>query len=175
MKMLTHAIGIVQQARDDVFFVTTGAGLSPSDKDCLEDKGRLIELGFLSPEDYAAVLPAMDLFVFPFANKSINTCRWPNKIGDYMAAGVPTVSNNTGDIIDLFNEHKIGLMAKDTPSDFAEKILAILADEKQALLLGANARKTAESILDWAILAKKLENCFIDLLVKTEKDQPSIY
>ena len=81
-----------------------------------------------------------------------------------MAAGRPTVSNRTGDLIALFKKNKIGLLASDEPSDVAEKVIQILSDKQLADEMGGTARQTAEKYYDWGILARKLERCFKEVL-----------
>ena len=53
------------------------------------------------PFPYAALpryLCVADIFLMPYANKISNVGRWPNKIGDYMCIGRPTVSNPVGEV-----------------------------------------------------------------------------
>ncbi len=164
--LFLRSINIILKERKDVILVTTGAMLRHRDRQALNQSERIIELGFLPYEKYAKFLPSVDVFLFPYTNRSLNTGRWPNKIGDYMAAGRPVVSNPTGDIRDLFEKHQIGLLADERPEDMAQKVIRILSNEQLAFKLGQNSRKTAENYYDWKILTKRLEKCFLDL-VKT--------
>lgn len=164
VSLLMRAIYVIQRAKRDVLLITTGAMLDEQLKARLYDPERVIEFGFLPYEQYAKLLPAVDVFMFPFADKTINKGRWPNKIGDYMAAGRPTISNRTGDIVELFKEHNIGLLASDDPEDFAAKTINILTDEDLSLRVGRNARKAAEKYYDWSLLTRKLESCFIQVI-----------
>ena len=162
--LFLRTIYSIQQARSDVLLVTTGRMFDSKIKGAFYDSSRVIEFGFLPYEKYTTLLPAVDVFLFPFANKSINRCRWPNKIGDYMAAGRPTVSNRTGELIDVLEKYWIGLLASDDPEDFAAKTLDILANEEQCSIMGKKARQTAERHFAWSLMAKKLETCFSDIL-----------
>lgn len=160
--LFLNAIYLIQEQRQDVLLVTTGSVYGDQIKRRLYDPRRVIEFGFLPYEKYAALLPAVDAFIFPFANSSLNRGRWPNKMGDYMAAGRPTISNRTGDLIALFEKHHIGLLASDSPQDLAQKTLKLLTNEQLMLELGYNARATAETHFDWKILSKRLETCLIE-------------
>jgi len=166
--LFLRTIYLIQQARRDVLLVTTGATFGNEFKRTAYDADRVIEFGFMPYEKYAALLPAVDVFLFPFANKTVNKGRWPNKIGDYMAAGRPTVSNSTGDIVELFKEHSIGLLASDDPEDFAAKTLELLANQKLSSEIEMRARQTAERHYDWRLLSKKLEACFIEVRKRHE-------
>ena len=77
-----------------------------------------------------------------------------------MAAGRPTVTNATGDMIELFNRHHIGLLAEDKPDDMAKKTIDLIKNERKMCELGKNARLTAEKFYDWEILSSKLEKGF---------------
>jgi glycosyltransferase involved in cell wall biosynthesis len=167
--LFMNAIYRIQKQRQDVLLVTTGSIYGEKIKRRMYDPQRVIEFGFLPYKRYAALLPAVDVFIFPFANSSLNRGRWPNKIGDYMAAGRPTISNRTGDMIELFEKHHIGLLASDSPQDFAQKTLKLLTNEKLMFKMGRNARTTAETHFDWKILSKKLEDCFIKAAMDAEQ------
>jgi len=160
--LFVSAVSHIQKASNDVLIITTGETLTNELKAGVHDPKRIVEFGFLPYEKYMALLPLVDVFLFPFPNKTANKGRWPNKIGDYMAAGRPTVSNRTGDIIDLFEKHEIGLLASDYPEDLAAKTLTILDDDQMALRMGRNAKLTAERYYDWRILSKKLEICLLE-------------
>jgi len=165
--LFLQTVSKIQKARADVLLITTGSRLSAEQKRQLEDPARIVEFGFLPYSNYAALLPAADLFIFPFSNRPLNVGRWPNKIGDYMAAGRPTVSNRTGDLVELFHTHRIGLLADDNPQDFARKALQMLSDDDLCAELGINARKTAEGHYDWSILTKRLENCLVEAIAES--------
>lgn len=81
-----------------------------------------------------------------------------------MAAGRPTVSNRTGDLINLFEKHKIGFLASDNPDDLAAKTLHLLDHVDLCSEMGHNARQTAEKYYDWVLLANRLEGCFNDVI-----------
>ena len=55
-----------------------------------------------------------------------------------MAAGRPTVSNRTGDLVDLFEQHQIGFLASDDPEDITRKVLQLISDEELMAKLKGN-------------------------------------
>jgi glycosyltransferase involved in cell wall biosynthesis len=153
----------IQKMEKNVILITTGERFGQKLQGKIYDNDRILEFGFLPYEKYTSLLPAADLFLFPFAKSELNEGRWPNKIGDYMAAGRPTISNPTGDIVDLFKKHKIGVLAPEKPYIFASDVVALLKNEELLIDLGHRARSTAEQFYDWKIMAKKLERIFIDV------------
>ncbi len=121
-------------------------------------------MGFVPYEEFIQILAGTDVFVIPLPQQSLNSrARWPNKIGDYMAAGRPTVVNAIGDVERLIREDNIGLLAKPDMSDFAEKIILLLKNPDLAQSLGHNARKAAEEKYSWTIMAQKLEEFLLNI------------
>ncbi len=124
--------------------------------------------GFLPIEELPWYLGCADLFLLPFPNKVYNVGRWPNKIGEYMSLGRPTVSNPVGDIRSLFETHQVGLLADWDPESFAGKIQELLDDHTLATQLGVNARKAALEVFDWRLLVKKLEDYYFEVLARKD-------
>lgn len=121
-------------------------------------------VGYVSFDDLPWYLGCADIFLLPMADLPHNRGRWPNKVGEYMSLGRPTVANPVGDITTLFETHQIGLLAKWDPNDFADKIITLLNQTEFSAELGRNARCTAENEYDWRILVEKLENFYIRIL-----------
>ena len=80
-----------------------------------------------------------------------------------MAAGRPTVSSPTGDMVGLFRGHKTGLLATENPLDFAAKTFTLLNNDDLLTAIGRQARHVAEKYYDWKLLAKKLKRCFAEV------------
>ena len=114
------------------------------------------------------VLPAADIFLLPYPNKIVNVGRWPNKIGDYMAVGRPTVANPVGELIDLFAKYQIGRLADETPEAMAEAALALLANPQEAERIGLQARRIAETDLNWTSQIARLEAWYRDIIQKRQ-------
>jgi len=130
----------------------------------------LILTGFVSYELLPWYMGCANLFVLPFPEKTYNIGRWPNKIGDYISLGRPTVTNPVGDLKPLFEEHEIGLLSRWDPIDFSEKVISIIENPNLAKKLGQNARQVALDIYDWEFLADKLESFYYRLLNEKGKN-----
>lgn len=120
--------------------------------------------GFLSFEDLPWHLGCADLFLLPMEDKPYNRGRWPNKMGEYMSLGRPTISNPVGDIKKLFERKEVGLLADWAPEDFAEKILQLLRDQNLAMRCGEVARQVAVKEYSWSKLAGEVEKFYYDIL-----------
>lgn len=120
--------------------------------------------GFLPFEELPFYLGCCDILLLPFSETLYNLGRWPNKVGDYMAAGRPVVTNPTGEIKEVFKGDKLGLTCRYTPEGFAENILFLLSNEKTAAGLGRAARRWAEENLDWDKKIVSLEDFYLKIL-----------
>lgn len=125
---------------------------------------QLIPLGMLDLEARVAVMACADVLLLPYTNRSVNRFRYPNKLGDYLAAGRPIVTNLTGDLGRLVADERVGLIAEDTPESFASAVKRLFDDESLRDELGRRGRELAESKLDWGFLAAGLERFYNETL-----------
>mgnify|MGYP001558243720 FL=1 len=102
--------------------------------------------------------------VLPYTNREINTNRYPNKIGDYLASGRPIVTNPTGDLARLFNDYHIGAVASESPVGFSRVIMRLLKDTKKRRLMGRAARRLAEGEFSWRRSAESLCTFYVSIL-----------
>ncbi len=80
----------------------------------------------------------------------------PNKLFDYIHAGVPVLSSQLIEIKNIINEYEIGdLIDNHDPKHIAEKINSILIDEPKLQLWKKNT-KIAASKLNWEIEEQQL-------------------
>jgi len=124
----------------------------------------IIQTGWCSREELPWYLSAADAFLLPMKDNSVNQARWPNKIGEYMAAGRPTVSTKVGDVAELIEEEKIGLVSEINPEDFSTKIMLILKNKELSERMGENARKVAEKKFAIDIQGMKIKHFYEALL-----------
>jgi glycosyltransferase involved in cell wall biosynthesis len=127
---------------------------------------QVISLGMLDLDTRIQVMACADVLLLPYTNRSVNRFRYPNKLGDYLAAGRPIVTNSTGDLGRLVADERVGLIAEDTPESFAHAIKRLFDDEDLRDELGQRGRELAESKLDWGFLAAGLEGFYEDTLAR---------
>lgn len=66
----------------------------------------------------------------------------------------------------LFSEHEVGLLADETPEDFARKIICLTENPELCQKLGTNARRLAETELSWERVTDWLEACYRETLAR---------
>ena len=120
--------------------------------------------GRVDYDELADHLAAADVFLMPFSDTVSNRGRWPNKIGDYMCVGRPTVSNPVGEVQRLFRQHEIGVLADPTPDAMAQAALDLIDNPGRAAAMGRHAREIAESEFRWDRLVEGLERWYQQVL-----------
>jgi glycosyltransferase involved in cell wall biosynthesis len=129
----------------------------------IEDKVILAGIQpYVALPDYFA---ACDVLAMPLRDTLFNRARWPNKTGDYLAAGRPIVSNPVGDVRSIFERHPVGLLAApDDPTAFGTQLERLFADPALATRLGLEARRLAEGELSWERLTDDLVDFYLTTL-----------
>ena len=123
------------------------------------------ETGIVPFEKLSLYLACADVLLLPYTDKICNIGRGPIKLGDYMAAGRPIVTQPVGDLRTLFREEDpIGLLAGDAPEEFAKGICEMLSDPDRAERYGRNARRLAEEKFSWERMTENLEAYYRQIL-----------
>ncbi len=166
--LVFEAIRRVVRQHPDVLLVMSGHR-GPS----LEHQARRLGLeanfrhvGYLPADALPGVLGCADVFALPLADSPANRGRWPHKMGDYLAAGRPTVANPVGEIGRLFASDAVGLTAGFDPDDFADKLCRLKRDPALRTTLGATARRVAVDRFAWPVIVDRLEACYAATLAR---------
>jgi glycosyltransferase involved in cell wall biosynthesis len=129
--------------------------------------GRLWQTGWVP--DVTNYLGSADLMCMPMKDSAANRGRFPNKVLDYLAAGRPIVASAVGDVEPLVRDYEVGLLASD--EGFASAIHGLLTNDRLREDLGRMARRTAETVFDWAPLIDKLVDFYYRLLRSPHEGQ----
>lgn len=97
-KTFIEALNILYKKRDDFLFVITGRPIPDCIKRNLKIGGYFREVGFVPYKDYGCLLSSANYFVVLQEDNNKNRGRWPNCIGDYLAAGRPIICNRVGEV-----------------------------------------------------------------------------
>ena len=120
--------------------------------------------GFLELEELPWHLACADVFLLPYPKTNYNRGRWPNKLGDYISLGRPLVSNPTGEVRQVVEEHAIGLLAEWDVDQFAANVIRLLEDRELASQMGQRARALAETVYDWRVLVGHVEKFYLEII-----------
>jgi glycosyltransferase involved in cell wall biosynthesis len=156
--LIAEAFVIVARQDPQALLVFTG-GRFPELEARLAEEGfadRVRVMNLVPYEQYGEMLACADVLLLPYTNRPINLARYPHKLGDYIAAGRPVVTNPTGDVGPLMKAEGIGLAVDETPEAFADAILRLFSDPDLRARCGQAARRLAEERLSWRTLARSL-------------------
>ncbi|MES2275255.1 MAG: glycosyltransferase [Bacteroidota bacterium] len=111
----------------DARFVFVGRILSQRGLATLKKYTNVSVEGPKSPDELPAYLKTFSVGVIPFVNDTFTSCIYPMKINEYLAAGLPVVSTDFGDMSDFtgtvsitttkenFLQHTLDEIANDSP------------------------------------------------------------
>jgi glycosyltransferase involved in cell wall biosynthesis len=125
--------------------------------------GAVRPLGFVDFEPMRLWLAAADAGVIPLRDTLSNRARWPSKINDYLAMGLPPVLPAVGDAAELVRLEACGTTTSASADGLADGLVAALSDPAARVQQGARARVVAEEKLAWRHIAARLEACYREL------------
>lgn len=120
-----------------------------------------INLDFIADDLLNDYLGASDLCLMPLVDNLTNRARYPHKIGRYLAAGRPVVTNRVGDAGQLIADTKSGFLAPSDSETFAATICGALSDLKRLETYGHRARQAAEQKLSGGHFSDKIEQIYL--------------
>lgn len=150
--LLAPALQAIRQAHPRVKLGIIGPKppvlLAPGFKDAV------IPFGPVPFQRLPVYLGACDAFVLPLRDTVFNRTRWPNKFGDYLAAGRPILCSNVGDVAPIVEAEGCGLVWTDL-SDLVQGIESLMENQPSAHAMGTAGRRLAEGRLSWRSLASE--------------------
>lgn len=123
----------------------------------LKIESRVIFTGQRSREEMPQLLKDSDILALARPNNKQAEGGFPTKLGEYLAAGVPVVVTNVGEI-SLFLKDKINafIAEPDSAEKFAEKLFDALSSEKR-YQIGLEGKKLVYNEFNYLEQAKTLE------------------
>lgn len=125
---------------------------------------RVLLPGFVPHEQIPDYLSCMDIVLAPYPKMAFFYAS-SMKLFEYMAVGKPVVATRIGQIAEIIEEGRNGLLFDpQTPGELYEKVSALVASEELRERIGNHARKDAESEWNWNRVAEKMEDVFEQVL-----------
>ncbi len=162
-QLLAASFDLLCKLRSDVYLVGIGYVNRPI-KEMVAEPEKVILSGQIPYENLNLWIASCDLCWLPYQDSGTNRGRWPMKLNDYMAVGKPTVATAVGDVTQVINSHKVGILAVSTADDLATKVDGLLSNPSLTAELGKNARHTAETVFDWLKLSQQLADFYEEKL-----------
>jgi len=123
------------------------------------------ELGFISREEAKEVLRLSKLGVVTFLPLPNHIDAQPNKMFEYMGAGVPVLASNFPLWREIIEKNNCGICVDpNNEKEIAEAILKILNNDEFAKKLGNNGRKAVKEKYNWEKQSIKLIRIYENLV-----------
>lgn len=163
--LLGRLVSEVAAREPRAHFVTAGRRIRAVDAAAASVRAadRVLQLGTIAYRQLADVMACGDVMLVPLTRRPHNVARFPNRIGDYLAAGRPVVTNSTGDLGRLVMDEGIGIVAPEDPVAFAGGVLELLRAPARCAEMGARARVLAETTFSWRARAQTLDELYREL------------
>lgn len=89
----------------------------------------------------------------------------PNKMFEYMSAGIPVIASDFPLWREIILGHDCGLCVDpNDPDAIAAAIDALISDRKRAEQMGRNGRAAVQKVFNWSVEEKKLLQLYTDIL-----------
>ena len=151
----------------DINWYTTGDYIPKNIKEDLNIGKELTEFGWVDYKLFPEILSCADCFVLTQREDLKSYTRWPNKIGDYLAAGRPILTNPYGEIAHMVADNtQFFFSTQFNPECIAQKIKEIYENGIDPDLR-YKIRKYAENEVSWNHKAKQLLS-FYEKVTKNE-------
>lgn len=105
-------------------------------------------------------LSAADCLLLPMEDSVFEKARFPIRLGDYMAAGRPIISNAVGEVRHVLSKGCGITCLPDDVKGFSDIMVRIINDKGLQGEVSSKARAMAETEYAWGILAQKLESIY---------------
>jgi glycosyltransferase involved in cell wall biosynthesis len=150
-----------------------GVGATPSELEALAARDGVVDrLKFLPPVSNKELLDwttSADLGInVSSPDYSLNTRMFlPNKLFEYLMAGLPVLSSALPAIVEVINNYQVGwILPSLEPEDIGMKINAMLRDRAGLEKMQRNALAAASSEFCWEKESQKLINFYQEILAK---------
>lgn len=118
----------------------------------------ILTVGEKPPSEVPTYLAASDALLLPMDDDPIEKARFPIRFGDYLASGVPVVSNAVGEIKRIMEAHDCGYTAPVGDAiAFGQAIVTALTDAAGRDRKRQNAARLIREELNWPTVAARLE------------------
>ncbi len=117
---------------------------------------------FLKDAELPPYLQAADVGLLPFADKPLNWARFPIKLGDYLAAGLPVLTNAVGEMGRIVRDEDAGEVTGSDPRAYAAGMARMLDDQVRLEGCRRKARAAAEK-MSWSAVSGELEDFYLTL------------
>jgi glycosyltransferase involved in cell wall biosynthesis len=141
---LLSAVRLLEAKRSRIRFVIAGDGPLRPDVEqlALQEGSGMDYVGRLKPSELIKLYAQCDIGLCAYGPSS--TVVMPDKVYDYMAAGLVVVNSLQGELADFLGEHQIGVQYRaGDPNSLAHALESLAADEQRRKFMARNSSEAA--------------------------------
>jgi glycosyltransferase involved in cell wall biosynthesis len=133
LQTVVDAARILAGAGSPIQFVLAGSGEAlPDLRRQASGLDKVVFPGWLRAAEIWTLMRRSMVGLLPYPSDTDFTRSLPNKVGEYLSAGLPIVSSLQGDVMRLLSEHGCGITYRnDSPDQLAEQLTIIANDVEQ--------------------------------------------
>jgi len=151
------AVDILKKRGINVSWFTTGDFLiSETEKRKHNIGEELIEFGWVGYDLFPEILSCADVFLLLQREDLKNMTRWPNKIGDYLAAGRPILTNPYGEMVKLVEKNSDFFLVADYDVNSIVRTIKQHLKGNKSVATHDEIRAYAENEFSWKKRAEQL-------------------
>lgn len=127
-------------------------------------RDRVDLVGYLTRPELLDLYARAHALLIPLFDDQQSRARFPTKIGEYLAAARPVVTNAVGEIPRFFTDGVDAVFCP--PGDvvaFGRAIADLLSDPARAALIGRRGRRVAETRFHYALYGETMARAFADI------------
>ncbi|MCX6996022.1 MAG: glycosyltransferase family 4 protein [Kiritimatiellaeota bacterium] len=155
LDVILEAVATVLRRQPDVRFVVAGGGPMQAHfrrlAAALPDGARVIFTGQQTPEEINDWLQAADVALVYYKEREVNRHRVSMKVRECLAAGIPLVCNDFGDLAQF---RPVTFQSATSAAAFAGEILRVLHAPPPRAALAVQGRALIREHFDWAVIGR---------------------
>jgi glycosyltransferase involved in cell wall biosynthesis len=162
---LLRSAKIISSKKPSIKFIIVGG--EGADVEILKKNApdNVIFTGRVNHKEIPSYLAAADILIAPYNVENNFFYNSPIKLFEYMAMGKPIIASNLGQIRDVIEDGRTGLLNEPgNYEELAENILILLENEKLRKELGLNARKEVEKKYTWEQNVRQIISIYEEIL-----------
>ncbi|CZE49290.1 glycosyltransferase [Campylobacter geochelonis] len=126
---------------------------------------KVVDLGIIQRDEVANILAKSSVGLVTYLPAPNHTDSQPNKLFEYMSAGLPVVASNFNLWKEIIEDNYCGVCVNPSdPNDIAKAITYIFNNKEQAGIMGKNGKISVLEKYNWGIEEEKLIKLYKGLL-----------
>lgn len=162
-----NAIHKLRKKNIEVIWFTTGKSIPNTLKEKHEIGSELIEFGWVDYKKYPEILSCADAFILLQRENIKSYTRWPNKMGDYLAAARPILINPYGETESLVKAQKEFFLVTKFDAEHIYQTITKFVQNKNRQI-NKSIRAFAENEFSWHHKATQLIEFYNNILYENK-------